>query len=76
MIGRVGGGFTLETAQQIIDVLENEPRTGLPYPESEVGRPYTAVDTKMIVDVAFQATDNYSTTGKLRSPQLIGWRMA
>jgi|WetSurMetagenome_2_1015567.scaffolds.fasta_scaffold124425_2 bifunctional non-homologous end joining protein LigD len=74
-VARCGGGFTHDTAREIIGILEHEPKTGLPFPESEVGRPYTAVDTKMVVDVAFQATDNYSVTGRLRSPQLIGYRM-
>jgi len=71
--GRCGGGFSQEMAEDIITVLKHEPQTGLPFTESEVGRPYTAVDTHMLVEVAFQATDNYSTTGKLRSPQLIRW---
>lgn len=75
LVGRCGGGFTEDTAEKIMTILSKEPVIAQPFPESEVGKPYTAVATDMLVEVAYQATDNYSVTGKLRSPQLIGFSM-
>jgi ATP-dependent DNA ligase len=73
--GRCGGGFSWaaqdSTARQILQALKQAPVINQPYPESEVGLPYTAVDTKMQVKVAFLKTFNGSS--KLRSPQLIDW---
>lgn len=69
--GRCGGGFTDEEAERILHVLKQAPHRPQPFPESEVGMPYTAVDTPMKVEVAYQNC-NYDS-GKLRSPQLVSW---
>ena len=71
--GRCGGGFTHEEAAKILQVLKNAKPMSPPFTEAEVGLPYTPVETSLQVQVAFQASTNYSDNGKLRSPQLIGW---
>jgi bifunctional non-homologous end joining protein LigD len=71
--GRCGGGFTHEEAARILQVLKAAEPMDAPFTEADVGLPYTPVKTSMQVQVAFQASTNYSDNGKLRSPQLIGW---
>lgn len=68
--GRCGGGFTLEEAKRILHVLKQATVIDPPFPESDVGLPYTPIKTPMKVEVAYQGN---GASEKLRSPQLVRW---
>jgi len=44
-----------------------------PFPETEVGLPYTAIKTNLRLEVTYQMMNGDS--GKMRSPRMTNWWM-